>query len=401
MDVDSPSLRRPVTFFALVLTRVFFSRFTLAYIPMSPARDFFAGTYAAGAFSATVSVDGGRGASESGFFAELLAKLATALKEALPKNTLFLRMDPDVTTDTLPLGCNSGKNGRREKRNPILWKRASVPPKLCKAPADIQPPDTVVLRLDQPEEAVFAGMKPKWRYNIRLAEKKGVETLCFLGADVLRPGAFSGAEGDAAVSALDVFYSLYEETAKRDGIAIHGKAYYRSLFELCAGADSAVKPPRYPAAGSDAGSRNLHASNAADVRMYVAKHGDDILAAIITVFCAGKAVYLYGASSGMKRALMPAYALQWKAIRDAKSASCGSYDFYGIPPTDDERHPMHGLYRFKTGFGGEIVHRVGSLDAPYKTVLYRVYRIAETARLLWFKRIAKTVRRLELKRKHR
>ncbi|MGL4987163.1 MAG: lipid II:glycine glycyltransferase FemX, partial [Treponemataceae bacterium] len=101
-----------------------------------------------------------------------------------------------------------------------------------------------------------------------------------------------------------------------------------------------------------------------------------------------EAVYLYGASSNEKRNLMPAYLLQWVAIKDAKESGCIQYDFYGIPPTDDINHPMHGLYRFKTGFGGRIVHRVGSFDIPF-SIFYLPFRLAESLRSFWFKKIKK------------
>jgi lipid II:glycine glycyltransferase (peptidoglycan interpeptide bridge formation enzyme) len=122
------------------------------------------------------------------------------------------------------------------------------------------------------------------------------------------------------------------------------------------------------------------------------------LASIITLFCGNEAVYLYGASSNEKRNLMPAYSLQWRAINDAIAFGCDRYDFYGIPPTNDESHPMHGLYRFKTGFGGSIVHRVGSYDIVLRPVLYFGYRFAEGARSFWFKKIVKILRKETLRK---
>ena len=85
---------------------------------------------------------------------------------------------------------------------------------------------------------------------------------------------------------------------------------------------------------------------------------------------------------------MPAYLLQWRAICDAKKAGSSYYDFYGMPPTEDENHPMHGLYRFKTGFGGQIVHRPGSIDVPLSK-LYTFYTLAEKLRSFWYKKIKK------------
>jgi lipid II:glycine glycyltransferase (peptidoglycan interpeptide bridge formation enzyme) len=217
-----------------------------------------------------------------------------------------------------------------------------------------------LLSLLPSEEEILGGMKPKWRYNVRLGEKKGVTVRYLENQEALGAG-------------IDFFYDLYRETAERDGIAIHSRAYYERLFSLASEYSGGEK--------------------AYSARLYCAEHEGDALASIITLFYGTKAVYLYGASSNHKRNLMPAYALQWAAMGDAKKWGCVEYDFYGISPTDDPRHPMHGLYRFKTGFGGSIVHRVGSLDIPLKPLVYGAYRLAEALRTLWFKKIVKALRR--------
>ena len=88
---------------------------------------------------------------------------------------------------------------------------------------------------------------------------------------------------------------------------------------------------------------------------------------------------------------MPAYAVQWTAIQDAKEYGSKIYDFYGIPPTAQEGHPMHGLYLFKTGFGGREVHRPGSFDIPLKK-LYSLYTTAEKLRAFYHKTFLKKIR---------
>jgi lipid II:glycine glycyltransferase (peptidoglycan interpeptide bridge formation enzyme) len=114
--------------------------------------------------------------------------------------------------------------------------------------------------------------------------------------------------------------------------------------------------------------------------MYTANHENEPLAVIVVLFMGEIATYLYGASSNKKRNLMAAYALQWKVIQDAKEAGCLCYDLFGIPPNDDPSHPMAGLYRFKTGFGGQIIHRPGSWDFLYKPVIYKLFNTAEALR---------------------
>jgi lipid II:glycine glycyltransferase (peptidoglycan interpeptide bridge formation enzyme) len=209
----------------------------------------------------------------------------------------------------------------------------------------------VLIDLSGDEAALLGGMKPKWRYNAKLALKRGVL--------VRRAGE----------ERLGQFYALLKETALRDGIAVHGIEYYRTLFTH---------------------SRTWASSPAPDIRLYLAEHEGDVLGGIITLFRGKEAVYLYGASSDKKRNLMAPYALQLKAMEDARLAGCAEYDLFGIPPSEDPDHPMAGLYRFKTGFGGRIVHRIGSWDLAYRPLAYRLFRAAETLR--------KNLRKLKKKR---
>jgi hypothetical protein len=258
-----------------------------------------------------------------------LEELAEALRGFFPQDTAFIRFDP-----------------------PWFTEGADVPPPLLKKPfsraaADVQPPDTVLVDLRPPEGAILMGMKPKWRYNIRLAEKKGVTV------------------HRADETGLDRFYALFRETARRDGIAIHGRDYYGTLFSH---------------RRDYAGGREDVSPGVPGIRLYLACHGGEDLAALIVLFWGTAGVYLYGASSDRKRNLMAPYALQWRAMIDAKAAGCLEYDLFGIPPREDPGHPMAGLYRFKTGFGGRIIHRGGSWDYAYRPVMKRLFTAAEAAR---------------------
>ncbi len=275
-------------------------------------------------------------------YAFLLQDVSEALKRALPKNVFCIRFDPPIEFST-----------NEDRAGYLSMYKKSYKQKLAlkKSLTDVQPPDTVLLPLDKSEEELLSAMKPKWRYNIRLAEKKGVTIKTF------------GADG------IDDFYSVFMETASRDKIAVHDKEYYKSLLEL-----------------SSQG-RKIKTT------LYIAEHEGEVLAGIITLFTETEAVYLYGASSDRKRNLMPAYLLQWTAIKDAKEFGSKVYDFYGIPPTDDEHHPMHGLYRFKTGFGGDIIHRAGSIDMPIKPATYGLYIFLEKMRAFYFRKVRKLLKR--------
>jgi lipid II:glycine glycyltransferase (peptidoglycan interpeptide bridge formation enzyme) len=352
--VDSP---------LLLLARNLAPGFSFAYVPHGPhlPRD---------AMPPSHADDSGRGL-EKGDFVDLWARgddPVAALREVaakasalLPPGTAFIRFDlahPET-------GDPSSEPGAA--RNIDLGKP------FWKAAAEVQPPDTVIVDLSRGEAAVLAAMKNKWRYNVRLAEKKGVAVECVR--------ASGHGAGDLA-EAIDSFYALYEETARRDRIALHSKSYYLRLLELGRAMTA-----------NDRGGEILGAETRPDLRIWFARHEGKLLASIITLYMGGRATYLYGASSDEKRELMPAYALQWAAMRGAMVEGCRSYDLFGIPPTDDEAHPMHGLYRFKTGFGGRIVHRPGCWDYPLRPFAYRLYRLAERARNFYFKSFLKKLGR--------
>jgi len=224
---------------------------------------------------------------------------------------------------------------------------------LRRAPVTVQPPSTVVVDLGEDEDALLKGMKSKTRYNVRLAAKRGV---------TIR---------EAGAEELVLWYELYRETARRDRIAIHSEAYYRGLFEVVR--------------GSDAGTRGA----APRLLLYLAEIDGDLLAGNIVLEWEGTATYLYGASSSRRRELMAPYLLQWEAMRQARSRGLDRYDLFGVPPTPDPKHPMHGLYRFKTGFGGRILDRLGAWDYPCRPFGSRCYRGAERVRDYYHKVLRK------------
>jgi len=294
---------------------------------------------------------------------DLLVALSRALAAELPRRCMFLRWDLPWYAEEETLGTATD-NEEGDADAPTVRGDSSPPPALrpvfdrplVKAAGDVQPPDTVVIDLRASEDEILAGMKPKWRYNIRYAFKKGV------------------AVADEGPGAVDTFYDLYRTTAVRDRIALHPRDYYARLLERSA-------------ADRTAGSNG--AEPVLDARLWVARVGGQAIAAIITAFYGKEAYYLYGASGDGQRNLMPAYALQWTAMRAARDAGCTTYDLYGIPPSPDPNHPMAGLYRFKTGFGGRIRRYAGTWDYPLESLPYAAFRAAERLRLFWHKDLKK------------
>jgi lipid II:glycine glycyltransferase (peptidoglycan interpeptide bridge formation enzyme) len=201
----------------------------------------------------------------------------------------------------------------------------------------IQPPQTILIDLTGTEEDILGRMKQKTRYNVHLAEKKGI---------VIRP-----------LHDLSIFYQMMKVTGGRDQFGVHSQAYYQKAFNLY-----------YPEQRCE---------------ILSAEFNGKPLAALMIFKQGRRAYYLYGASTDEERNRMPTYLLQWEAMRWARTNGCDEYDLWGIPdaPEDEleekftERHDgLWGVYRFKRGFGGKIVRSVGPYDRVYSPGLYQVYQ---------------------------
>lgn len=286
-------------------------------------------------------------------FSNYLNDIAKALKPYLPKNTIVIRFDPDVSFDSIE-DRDLFNYGIKTvcKDDKLNLKKSSV---------DIQPPDTSILDLTLSEDELLSKMHSKWRYNIRLSEKKGVKINKYT-RNCLNMS-----------KKIDKFYELTKETNARDGNSSHAKSYYLDLISRSA--------------------ENLEKNEDSPlITLYIAEHEGDEIASIMTLFSKDEAIYLYGASSNKKRNLMPNHLLQWTAIKDAKSYGSKSYDFYGMSPEGkNENHPMHGLYMFKSNFGGNNIHRIGSWDFP-TSFFYGPYKFLEKVRAFWHKKIIKKIK---------
>lgn len=198
------------------------------------------------------------------------------------------------------------------------------------APA-VQPRRTIILDLTPDEESLLGRMKEKWRYNTRLAARKGVQVR------------------DAQTREdVQAWYRLLQITGERDSFGIHTFDYYWRAWQIFA--------PR------------------GQGQLLLAEHEGQLLAGIFVCWMAKQALYLYGASSNEQRNLMPNYLLQWEAIRRAKHVGAQSYDFWGIPETDDEDEAMRGVYRFKSGWGGSITRFAGNYEYDYHPRVMRFAR---------------------------
>lgn len=270
-----------------------------------------------------------------------LEELSEILKSYLPKNCIALRYDlnweshwckeEDFDEDGTWIGLP------KSEFQEIKLNYGTCNRNLRKANTNILPASTIVLDLTQKESDLLQRMKPKTRYNIKLALRKGVEVRSM------------GIEG------LKIWYDLYHETALRNGLFINDYLYFETMFaSKMEGEDNEVK-----------------------VQLLVAYYDGIPLSAMFLVLSSYRATYLYGASSSQMRNVMSTYALQWKAIQIAKANNCFEYDMFGIAPSPNPSHPMYGLYKFKQGFGGEIYHQLGCWDYPIEEDKYNYFSACE------------------------
>jgi lipid II:glycine glycyltransferase (peptidoglycan interpeptide bridge formation enzyme) len=193
----------------------------------------------------------------------------------------------------------------------------------------IQFRNTVELPLESSEEQLLAAMKQKTRYNIRLAERKGVS---------VRPGATAD---------LPAIAAMYQETGARDGFTTRPTEYYLDGWTAL--------------------------YNAGLAQPLLAEVEERPIAAVILVRFADRVIYMYGASRDEARERMPNHLLQWEAIRWAQAQGAKVYDFWGAPDTFDESDRLWGVWRFKAGFNGEVVRFIGAWDYTSRPLLYRLY----------------------------
>ena len=185
------------------------------------------------------------------------------------------------------------------------------------------------------EEAVLAGMNQLWRRNIRKADKAGV--------------VVEVADDQGVEAALAEFHALYVHTAERDHFTPRPLSYFRTMVEAL----GAEEPDR--------------------IRLYLARHEGDLVAATIAIRVGAHAWYSYGASSTEKREVRGSNAVQWAMLRDALAAGADVYDLRGITDTLDADDPHVGLIQFKVGTGGEAVEYAGEWDLPLNRPLYAAF----------------------------
>ncbi len=282
---------------AMVLFRALPLGFSIAYLPRGPVP------------------------STSAALGSILPKLDALCRS---RRAAFLKVEPDIADDPSAAG---------------ELRRLGFQP----SPNTVQPPRTIRVDIRGSEDEILARMKPKTRYNIRLAVRHGVAV---------------SASGD-----LPAFEGLMNTTGARDAFAVHSGSYYQNAY-------AEFSPHQ-------------------NVELMLAAFEGETLAGLMAFAQGKRAWYLYGASSDLHREVMAPHLLQWEAIRWARTRGCTEYDLWGIPDADEQtlekefsaRHDgLWGVYRFKRGFGGQVWRSVGAWDRVYHRPLHWLYRLVIAGR---------------------
>ena len=206
---------------------------------------------------------------------------------------------------------------------------------------NIQPGKTLIINLEKSEEELLAEMHPKTRYNIKVAQKHGVEIKDEFDISIGH-GLF-----------FDEALKLILETSKRQKFNTFPAGYYKNLIDFY----------------------TLHNRSSLKLHIYKAVFQNQLLAAAIMVDFGKIRTFLFGGSSEFHKNVMAPYLLHWQAMRDAKALGLSTYDFWGIETSSGE---TPGFVRFKLGFGGEEWEYGGAYDIVKNNLWYKVYKSTRT-----------------------
>ncbi|MEG0771593.1 MAG: peptidoglycan bridge formation glycyltransferase FemA/FemB family protein [Clostridia bacterium] len=238
--------------------------------------------------------------------------LLNGVKEIAKREHSYLfKIDPYILEDNKEFDALCRSNGFKLNEKSLLPYQA------------LQPRVNYIINIkDKTIDTVFENFHKKWRYNVRVAQKHNVTCK------------------EVGTSGLEDFYRLFSVTAKRDGFICRPKEYFKKILESFNG----------------------------DVKLYLCYYENVAISGAITSYFGNRCVYIYGASDNNHRNVMPNYLMQYTMIKDAISCGCTVYDFMGISGYQDENDKSYGVYKFKSGFGGEIAPYIGEYDYIFSPV---------------------------------
>lgn len=249
------------------------------------------------------------------YFKQILEELGNYLKG---KKVAFILLDPD--RDFLI------RNWNREFEDSLKaegWRVAGT---------SIEPNQTDVLRIDKDDEDLLSAMKPKWRRNIKKAQRDGVKIGEVCDRD-----------------AVDKFYSVIKDVEKNTKFKVRKKRYFRKMWDVL--------------------------SQEGLIRIFVATYKDEVIASYLVLVTDTAAFEIYGGAASRGRDLEASYLLKWEIIRIMRTGGRKFYDHWGVAPKDSDKHSLSGISYFKNGFGGKYVQFLPQYVKVFKTLAYCGYRL--------------------------
>jgi lipid II:glycine glycyltransferase (peptidoglycan interpeptide bridge formation enzyme) len=261
-------------------------------------------------------------------------KLISALRDlAREENIIHIKLEPDYIVRRWPNRKGKIKTDQ-VKENSVDLEKFDLTP----ARRDLFASHSFVIDLTDNADDLMMNMHRKTRYNVRLAKKKGVEIV-----------------EESSKNGLKIFNDLLQVTLERQDFYLHSPEYFRKLWQ------------------------HLSPDNIA--RILLAKYQGETLAAWLIFKWKDRIFYPYGASSSKHRDVMASNLICWETILRGKRWGCKEFDMWGSPGPDvDKDDPWYGFYRFKRGYGGDLVEFVGSWDLVNNSMLYEGVQFANKVR---------------------
>lgn len=347
---------------------------------------------------------------------ELLKTFTDYMRQyAKSKKAIFIKIDPDLkyvdrTTEGEKVADAKENHHLIENLTNLGYRHLGFTQDFD---SSIQPRYTFRLDLTPSEKDLLQGCQSKTRYNIKVAQKKGIEII-------------EGTRDD-----LKTFEAIMRVTGERDGFLTRPLSYFEDMYDTLSPSgmcklylaklntkqalesieqeliqtEQIITSLQQQLENSELNEKKRQkiqnklnpelnklknlSQQTEEIQKLYEKHPDGItMSGIITTYFGNKSWYLYGASDNMYREFMPNYYIQWQAFTDAKKSGYELYDFFGISGKTDESDPLYGLYRFKKGFGGEFTEFIGEFDYVVDPILY----FAWTKLLPQFKKFKKKLR---------
>lgn len=249
---------------------------------------------------------------------------------ASEQDAIFFRFDPSAERSEAP--TESKQENQKKVSTPLEFFKKSLHAR--PAHAHYQPEHTLIVDLQPTQEEILKQMKPKGRYNIKVAQKHNVKIRL----------------SDNNPEDIDTFYNLLTQTTTRDKFSGHPLKYYQTMLQTL---------------GSE------------KAKLYLAEYQDKIIAGAIVTYFNQTATYYFGASSSEFRNVMAPYLLHWQIMQDAKASGYRFYDFFGISPENDPKHAWASVTEFKLKFGGKRIEYISAQEIIYKPFWYLLMRLAK------------------------